>query len=263
MHVLRTVVVALLVVAVVGCEKPRRAAAEREELLVYCGITMIQPMRKIADMIEDERGCVIKISKGGSGNLLKAIRFNQVGDLYLPGSESYIDTCRAEGLVEEVLFVGYNVAAIVVPKGNPLAIPNDPAFLTNRNCIVILADPGSGSIGREAQAVLTRRGVADDVYFNGPVLTTDSKDITRAIRQGTADVGINWYATTLWEENASDVDGLLMDEAVAPPKRLVLGLLHTSRFPEAARRFMEVAGSAEGRAVFKKYGFFLPDDRDE
>ena len=254
MNSVRKIVMVLVLVFASGCGRPE--AAPRDELLVYCGITMIQPMREVADIIEAERGCVIKITKGGSGNLLRAIRFNRAGDLFLPGRESYMETCLQEGLVEETAFLGYNVAAIVVPKGNPKHIPNDPEFLTNSTCVVIMADPGSGSIGLEAKAVLERRGVFEAVMKKGTFLTTDSKDITRALKSGTADVGINWYATTLWDENVAFVDGMLMDEQYAPQERLVIGLLHYSRFPDTARRFMEYASSPEGRAIFRKYGFF-------
>lgn len=237
-----------------------------EELLIYCGITMIHPMREVADIIEAERDCVIKISKGGSGNLLRAIRFNKAGDLFLPGSETYIETCLQEGLVDETAFLGYNVAAIVVPKGNPRHISNDPGVLTNDSFVVIMADPDSGSIGREAKAVLERRGIFEALIKKGVFLTTDSKDITSAVKSGTADVGINWYATTLWKENAEFVDGLLMDEQYAPQERLTIGLLPYSRFPDTARRFMEYASSPEGRAIFRKYGFFpmsgSADDQD-
>ena len=259
----RTAIGLMAVCLIFGCGRESSVVPDRAELLIYCGTTMIHPMREIADLIEAERGCVIKISKGASGHLLESIRFNQVGDLYLPGSESYMNTCREEGWVEETRFVGYNVAAIVVPSGNPLHLSNDPVALTNRDVLVILADPASGSIGREARAVLEWRGVSDAVFRNLPVWTADSKDITRAIREGTADVGINWYATTLWQENAAVVEGLLMEESIAPRKRLVLGLLRTSRFPDAARRFMEVAVSGEGRAIFEKYGFFQMGEADD
>ncbi|MCP3672453.1 MAG: ABC transporter substrate-binding protein [Gammaproteobacteria bacterium] len=53
----------------------------RKELLIYCGITMIQPMSEIASIIERQEGVKISIIKGGSGNLLRSIRFNAAGDL--------------------------------------------------------------------------------------------------------------------------------------------------------------------------------------
>ncbi len=49
---------------------------------------------------------------------------------------------------------------------------------------------------------------------------------------------------------------LPIDEAYATKKKLVLGLLATSRYPEIAREFMEYAASDEGKAIFAKYGLY-------
>lgn len=97
----------------------------KPELLIYCGITMIHPMQEIASLIEKEQNCIIKITKQGSGSLLRSIQANGVGDLYLPGSESYIETALQEGLVTETVNVGQNRAALIVSKGNPLHITAD------------------------------------------------------------------------------------------------------------------------------------------
>jgi molybdate transport system substrate-binding protein len=62
-----------------GCIKTTKQAGR--ELVIYCGITMIRPMVEIAAIIKKQEGCKIVLTKGGSGNLLKSIRINGVGDL--------------------------------------------------------------------------------------------------------------------------------------------------------------------------------------
>jgi hypothetical protein len=84
---------------------------------------MIQPVSQIASTIEKRENVKISILKGGSGDLLDSIGFNQIGDLYLPGSESYIEQSIAEGLVSHAVHVGYNKAAMMVREGNPKSIP--------------------------------------------------------------------------------------------------------------------------------------------
>ena len=96
--------------------------APKKELLVYCGITMIHPMSEIASIIEQREDVKISFIKGGSGNLLNSIKFNRIGDLYLPGSESYIEQSKAEGLVTRTAHVGFNKAAMMVREGNPKSI---------------------------------------------------------------------------------------------------------------------------------------------
>ena len=89
------------------------------ELLIYSGVTMIKPMSEIAAIIEEQEGVKITITKGGSGNLFKSIETNQIGDLYLPGSDGYITQAQEAGLVTDAVLVGHNRAAMMVQKGNP------------------------------------------------------------------------------------------------------------------------------------------------
>ena len=256
-------VMGILVVSIVLCfvfarAVPSKAAAApgKKRLLVYCGITMIKPMSDIARVIEQQEGCEIVITKGGSGNLLRAIRINKLGDLFLPGSDSYIQTCQQEGLVTETVHVGYNKAALIVQKGNPKGISNDLLNLASPDYYVVIGDPSSGSIGRETKTILDRAGIFEQVSKNATQLTTDSKDLVNVLQNKEADLVINWYATATWPENQPYVDVLSIDEAFATKKRLVLGLLSCSKQPKIARKFMAYAASEAGRALFEQYGLY-------
>ena len=232
------------------------SATAKKELLVYCGITMIKPMSEIARVIEEQEGCEIIITKGGSGNLLRAIKVNKVGDLYLPGSDSYIKTCLEEGLVSKTVHVGYNKAAVMVQKGNPKGISNDLKNLASPDYYVVICDPNSGSIGRETKKILERAGLFDEVSRNVSQLTTDSKDLVNVLRHKQADLVINWYATSTWPENEPYVDTLPIEGQYASKNKLVLGLLTCSKHPDIAGKFMAYASSEKGRALFRKYGLF-------
>ena len=232
------------------------AEIEHKQLLVYCGITMVQPMTEIAHIIEQQEGCEIFITKGGSGNLLRAIKVNRAGDLYLPGSDSYIKTCVAEGLISDSVLVGHNKAALMVRKGNPRNITSDLLNLASHDYNVVIGDPASGSIGRETKKILDKRGIFDDVATNALQLTTDSKDLVNVLKDNTADIVINWYATATWPQNEPYVDALPIDAQYAAPKKLVLGLLTYTRQPEIARKLMAYASSPAGQAIFERYGLF-------
>lgn len=235
-----------------GCSKTKQE--KEKELLIYCGTTMIKPMADIARIIEKQEDCKIIITKGGSGNLLKSLKINKVGDLYLPGSDSYIKTCLEENLVNEIVFVGYNKAAIMVQKGNPKHITADLDNLMSEDYYVVICNPNTGSIGKVTKKILERKGIFEEVQANANELTTDSKGLCAVLKEKNADIVINWYACSVWEENEPYVDVLNIDEKFAKKKKLVLGLLRTSKYPEIARKFMEYAVSDKGRKLFKKYG---------
>lgn len=238
-----------------GCKNQISEEPGKKELLIYCGITMVQPMREIADRIEKQENCTIKIIKGGSGTLYRSIEVNRQGDLFLPGSESYMKKSLTENLVSETELVGFNRAAFIVASGNPLHITADLKNLTKDEYRTVLGAPDSGSIGKETKRILGRAGMYDEAVDHALYLTEDSKGLKQAIQDHKADLIINWYATALWPENKDSMDALLLDNSIAPPHNLVLGLLGFSNHPEIARNFMKLSASAEGRTIFENYGF--------
>jgi len=235
-------------------------ASDKKELLFYIGITMVKPINELAENFKKTHNVDIKILQGGSQDLYDSLKTSQKGDIYMPGSVSF----RAKHLSEEYLldavFVGYNKASLVVKKGNPKKITSDLSILSNPEYKVVLGNVESGSIGVETKNILTKFGNYEEAMLNTVFLGSDSRNLTKAIKDGEADVVINWYATTFWDDNALFVEPIAIDEKYAPKAILTLNLLKSSKYPESAKKFMEYATSKEGREVFKKYGFL--DDND-
>lgn len=238
-----------------GCQASPVDEKPKQELLIYCGSTMAQAVREMADSFERQEGCVVKMINDGSGNLHHSIHINQVGDLYLPGSEDYIEECKAKKMVIETQRVGFNRAVLLMAKGNPLHISADLNNFVNGTFRTILGGAESGSIGRETQAILEPQGLYARAVKQALLLATDSKDILQAMRAGHADLSINWDAAVLPEDRATTLETLRLDESLAVPHALVLGLLKSSRHPELARRFMAFSVSPEGQKIFARYGF--------
>jgi molybdate transport system substrate-binding protein len=238
-----------------SCDSPLPGESPKKELLIYCGTTMSAPVLEIAKRIEARENCIVKISQGGSGNLYLSLTTNKKGDLFLPGSESYMQTAIEQGLISDTVPVGYNYAAFLVPKGNPKGITSKLSNLLNPDHRIALGLEESGSIGRETKRMLDRRGLSKQAYDRAIFLTSDSRGLSKAIRENKADLVLNWYPCSLLEGNKAYMDAIELDRKDAPPHRLVVGLLQTSYYPDIARRFMELAASEEGQAIFAKYGF--------
>ena len=237
--------------------KPNPNQKIEKELLVYCGVTMIQPMRKIADIVEKEHNCKITIIKGASSHLLKSIQVNKCGDIYFPGSESYIETAIKNDLIkrENIALLGYNKIAILVKKGNPLKIPSVLKTLADKKHRVVLGSPNSSSIGRETKKILEKRNLSKEIYQNVLFLTTDSEDLSQAIINDQADIVLNWQATGSWDNNKNFVTIIDIDEKWVSPQKMFAGILKYSKHPKTAKTLIEYASSEKGKAIFKEFGF--------
>jgi molybdate transport system substrate-binding protein len=244
---------------IIGCSNKADENTKKKELLIYCGITMIKPITEIASLIEKRENCKITITKGGSGNLLKSINFNQTGDLFLPGSDKYYKMIKKDtpDLISETILVGHNRAAIMVQKGNPSHLTSDLNQLTDKKLGVVIGNPDSGSIGKTTKEILTKRGIFQDVVLNALTLTTDSKDMIKALKLKEADLVINWYAVSTWDNNPEFIDVIEIEPEFRMTKKLILGLLKYSDEPDLARKFMVLAGGEDGRKIFRKHGLYM------
>lgn len=226
-----------------------------KKMIVYCGVTMSKPMTELAKAFEKENGCRIRFVNGGSGKLLKLLLKNKNGDLYLPGSDSYIKKIDTEypGLITSKASVGYNKAALFVRKGNPKKIPADLNALQDENIKVLIGSPEKGSIGKETKKILINHGSWEKVKAKVN-FTEHSKSLVSGLKSGKIDLTINWFAASTWAENRMHVEPLDIDEAYAKKKKLVLTVLSDSKHPKLAKAFLDFVSSSHGKAVFKVYG---------
>lgn len=237
-----------------GCDSPIEPAADQQKtLLVFCGITMITPVRELADEFEKEHGVKVKMTYGGSQDLAKSIEVNKVGDIYFPGFRKFVQTMDKSGHVVDEVQVGHNNLSLFVVKGNPKNLDGDLKQLVNPDLAVVIGHEDLGSVGKESKRVLTEMGIYDQVVENTVFMASDSKGLTGAIRDKKADIVLNWKAVSTLKDNADYID--IIGIAGIPPKPLVMASLVYSKNPELARGFLDLCSSPRGREVFKKYGF--------
>jgi len=229
----------------------------KDELLFYCGITMVKPMHKIATIIEKKYNVKIKIIQGGSGDLYDSLKASQKGDLYLPGSESYIKKHLKEGFLGYRKYVGYNQIALFVAPNNPKNVKSLKDLL-REDLKIALGNPDTCSMGRASIKVLKRYGgeeFLENVEDNIIVYAADSRDFNEMLKAKKIDTGLNWKATASFPENKGKMSIIEIDEKYAPKKKLVLTMLTFSKHKDIAKAFIDFASSQEGKRIMKNYGF--------
>lgn len=241
-----------------GCDMQRYPDVEdsaKKELLIYSGMTMVQPLMEVVALVEEEQQCRIKITYGGSGHICKSVEVNQLGDIFFPGCISYIEDFQSQGIVTDAVQVGYNEAVLFVEKGNPQQVESQLDSLYDQRLNVVIGNDTSGAIGRETKRMLDAAGIYQQVADNVLYMTTDSKGLALAMKNRDADVVVNWKAIAYLPANREVTDVLKLPKGVADKRPLVMGLLRYSKNPDLARKVLAKASSIEGQAIFRKYGF--------
>ncbi len=230
-------------------------AEQNNELVFYIGITMVKPVDELAKNFEKTHNCKIKILQGGSQDLYDSIKSSQIGDMYLAGTPSFRTKNLADGILLDAKFVGYNKLSLVVKKGNPKKIKPSLNELINKDYNVVIGNEEIGSVGQATKALLTKFGLYEKTVINAIALATDSRNLTNVIKDGTADLTLNWNATTYWEENINELESIELEDQYTEKSKLLMNLLSTSKNKVLTKEFMDYATSHEGRMIFKKFGF--------
>jgi molybdate transport system substrate-binding protein len=252
-----------LLILLSGCDHPSIDEPQTAPpLKVFSGITMVQPLQKVATEFTKRTGIAVEIQQGATGLLYKTLVTDRQGDVFFPGSERLRlrDQSHPDNIFAEHVFVGYNRLAMMVAKGNPRQLTNDLNQLTDPNLSVVLATVNSGTIGQESKKMLDSLGLTTAVYDNVTYFTTDSHRLASAIQQKHADVILNWYAAGQWAQSKDSMDVIALDPNIAQLKRLEISVLTFSKQPQIAKHFLAFARSEFGLRTFAEYGFLTADE---
>lgn len=229
--------------------------AQEQNLLIYCGITMVRPITELSRLFEQRENIRITISQGGSEDLYQSAKKSKLGDLYLPGEPTYRAKHMPEGLLGDYKVIGYNQMALFVQKGNPKRLKGDANELLRKDVTVIIGNAESGSVGQETKAMLDNVGIYPKVVAKAASLMPDSRAINLAMKRGEADATLNWRATAFFPDNATHIEAINLDPKIAKPQALLLNQLTFSKNPALSRKFIDFVASEEGQSVFRKHGF--------
>ncbi len=216
-----------------------------KSLLFYCGITMSKAMSEIAKNFEKQYNVSIEIIPGGSKSLLKTIKNSKKGDLYLPGSESYI--LKNKNLFIDYKYIGYNKLALIVKKGNPKNIHsiND---LTKSGIRTVLCNYKLSSCGKETKKVIKPESLYWKVYDGAVEIVLDSSPLNDLVSTY-ADVGPNWQATI--KNSIYNLEAIPIKKA--KKHNLYLAVLKYSNNKDLALKFLNYAANCD--KILKKHGF--------
>lgn len=224
-------------------------------ILVHCGNSMRPAVETIAAEFQRQTGIAVRMNFGGSAELLSTIDLARLGDLYIC-HDPYAERIGEKNLLDDLETVGALMPIIIVPKGNPLDIASIEDLLRRSGLRLGMPDARYATAARLVREALRARGWEQALDDKLVMESRGHNEVAAALLTGHLDAGIVWNFIAAFYRGRLDGVGTGLDLA---PTRVTLCLLTTATDPEAARRFMELAGSEFGREVFRKHGYLLED----
>jgi molybdate transport system substrate-binding protein len=205
----------------------------------------------------------IEVSYGSSGNWFAQLSNRAPFDLFLSADMDYPHRLVEQNLAERESEFVYAVGHLVVwvPKDSPLDLERlgiqavvDPTVRK-----VAIANPKHAPYGRAAEAALKKFGVYDQVK-DRLVLGENVAQTAQFIETGSADIGL--IALSLALAPTMREKGRYWEVPLDAYPKLEQGgvILSWAQDHEAAAAVRSFLMSAEGKAVLRRYGFFLPGE---
>jgi len=239
------------------------AFATAQEITVAAAADMSAALPELVASYTKKTGQAVKLSFGSSGNLTNQIRNGAPFDVFFSADQEYPQQLIAEGLAsqsKETLY-RYAVGRLVlwVPANSPL----DLSKLGMRVLLVpsvkkiSMANPAHAPYGRAAEAALRHFGIYDQVSSR-LVLGEDVSQAAQFVESGNAQAGLIALSHALAPAMKDKGRYWTVPLDAYPTLNQAAVVLSRSKYPDAARRFLDFLRSPEATSLLTTYGFSLP-----
>ena len=254
---------------VAGCDDGATSEKSAEEtgtppqtivLTCYIGENMVHPMHAIKEAYEKLHPEIrVECYDSGTTTLEKTIRNTRSGDIFLPGSNSYTDKMKEEGLVTWDSPVCKHILAVIVLKDSGI---NEWEDLLKPSVKIGRGNENVCSVGRLAKKVVERAGLPE-LEANVEILSVVNFQSSsfRSLVDGRVAALLNWRNMSVCPEDIRDRMKIIdIPEEINIIKTIPVAVLVFSKNPQEANLFARYVAGPEGKRFFRQYGFVTTTD---
>jgi len=223
-------------------------------ITVFAGAASKPALTDLGSMYEARTGAKVAITFGGSGAVLTQFAQEQYGDVYIPGSDDFLDKAEKKGAVvkDTRTVLVYLVPTICVAKGNPKQV-HDLKDLARSDLRVVVGQPESVCLGDIAASALADAGLWDKVKPHIASYASSCEDTLNNLLLGEADVIIGWDVFA--RQHPDKVESIPLLGKAARPRNIPASVIQWSKQPDEAKAFIRFLASAEAQDVFSRHGY--------
>ena len=247
------------ILVVTACRPERERGAPT--LHVFSGAGLMHPMDELSQAYREEAGVNVRLAYGGSGELMGKLAAGQPCDVFIPGAAKYVDDAARKGWVNaaSVVSVVRHVPVLAVSEegAGKVSCLED---LARPNVRVGLGDADACAIGRTADLILERAGLAAGVAHNVRVRTPTVNQLIVYLVMDQIDAAIVWEDMVRLPEASGKLRAVPI-----PPDRNIVSIIsagrgNASEQPDEAAAFMRFLASPRAREIWLKWGFAPCDE---
>ncbi|MCS7191408.1 MAG: molybdate ABC transporter substrate-binding protein [Armatimonadetes bacterium] len=230
---------------------------KQKEIHVFAGAANTPPLTEAAKLYEKRYGVKVRLTFGGSGVVLSQMKLTRKGDVYVPGSDDYMELAVKEGIVDtkSIRIICWLVPVINVPKNNPKGIKSLDDLAKPKTRIAI-AVPGSVCLGDVAKEILENAGLWEKVQPNIVMQAKDCADLASQIKLGTVDAIIGWDVFAYWYPD-TPMENIPVPAEILRVRNIPAGVTVFASDKKEAQRFVDFLASGLGKLCYAKCGYSI------
>jgi molybdate transport system substrate-binding protein len=197
---------------------------------------------------------VVDMTFGGSGTLLNQMTLEQFGDIYMPGSDDFMDKAEKQKAVMPATrkIVAYLVPTICVQRGNPKGI-HSLEDMGRPGIKVGLAKAGAVCLGDVSDEILKKAGLEEQVKKNCLTYAASCEQTQQLVQLGEVDAIIGWDSFKAWAPDKIDL--VKIAPKLLRVRNVPAAVAVYSKHQKEAGEFIRFLTSAKGKAIFAKHGY--------
>ncbi len=220
-------------------------------LTVSAAASLTDVFTELAAVLEEQRpGLEVVLNVAGSSTLAAQLLQGAPADVFASADERQMALVTGAGLAEDPQVFAGNVLAIAVPEGNPAGVTGLADFAREDLALAVCAV--EVPCGAAAAELLDVAGVdaVPDTYEE------DVRGALAKVALGEVDAALVYVTDA--RSRADDVDVVETPEAATVVNTYPVCVLTDTPHPAAARAFVDLLLSAEGRRILAAAGFRTP-----
>ena len=232
-----------------------------QEITVAAAADLQFVMQDVAARFQKETGKSVKLVYGSSGNFFQQLQNGAPFDMFFSANTDYPAKLESAGLTEPGTMYPYAVGKIViwVPNASKLDLGGGlKALLDPSIQKIAVANPQHAPYGQAAVAAMKTEHVYDQVAGK-LVLGENISQTASFVVSGAADVGIVALSLALSPNMKDKGRYVEIPGADYAPIQQACVILKSSKQKETAKAFLEFLKQPAVAAIFRTYGFALPE----
>ncbi|MBG6244568.1 molybdate ABC transporter substrate-binding protein [Candidatus Symbiopectobacterium sp. 'North America'] len=227
------------------------ACAVELHLYADAGAGLRQPVESVVALFEKNTAHKVVIEYGGSGQILTSFNLTKTGDVFLPGSEDYVEKLQQNGQVSSSYPIVYHTPVMVVRKatGGEVKTLTD---LAKSHLKIGMGDSKAIALGKSGEQLLVASGYEKELKEKVVVQATTIKQLLIYLLNGDVDAAVIGLSDAMKNQDTLTV---LPSPAGTPEEVATIAVLKTSTHPDAAKQLAEFFASPQGIKMFTDQGY--------